>query len=85
MRSLVCAGCGSKELNEEQGLVVCVYCGSRFAPDPQDASRRETVVALADDIEALLRKCRADPANRRRLANLVLDLDPSNQEARHYL
>jgi len=30
-------------------------------------------------------KCRTDPANARRYAKLVLDLDPTNAQARAYL
>jgi ribosomal protein S18 acetylase RimI-like enzyme len=37
------------------------------------------------DIEALLQKCVDDPANRKRYADLVLNLDPSNKEALEFL
>jgi len=44
-----------------------------------------STVALDDDVSILLQKCRADPANARRYAGLILDIDPGNAEAREYL
>lgn len=85
MREVVCAGCGSKELVEDAGYAVCVYCRTRHVPEPKDAPQTTTVIALANDVAALLQRCRDDPANRRRYANLVLDLDPTNREAQRYL
>ena len=37
------------------------------------------------DIQALLEKCKSDPNNRRRYASLILDIDPTNQQANQYL
>jgi len=46
---------------------------------------RETVMDLLSDIQMLLQKCESDPANRYRYANLILDMDPTNQTAMKYL
>ena len=40
---------------------------------------------MDDDVERLLQKCRTDRRNARKYANLVLDIDPTNQEALKYL
>jgi len=48
-------------------------------------SAKETVVGVDSDIQMLLEKCREEPANRRRYASLILDMDPTNQEAAAYL
>jgi len=80
-----CTRCGSKELVEEDGIIVCVYCRSRYVQQADDVLPRETVIGIASDIQALLQKCREDPMNRRRFANLILDIDPTNQEAKQYL
>jgi hypothetical protein len=85
MRLVVCTRCGSRELLEEGGYVVCVYCQSRFAPQADDLPRKETFIGLHSDIQVLLQKCKDDPANRRRYASLILDIDPSNEEATKYL
>jgi hypothetical protein len=69
---------------EEGGFVVCTYCQSRFERRISASPPRESVIGVADDVESLLRRCRDDPANSRRLASLVLDIDPTNQEARQY-
>jgi hypothetical protein len=85
MKLVVCTACGSRELSEEDGYVVCVYCQSRFVPQADEVLTRETVVGLQSDVELLLQKCQDDPANRTRYAGLVLDIDPTNQAARNYL
>jgi hypothetical protein len=85
MKLVQCTRCGSKELFTEGGYVVCAYCQSRFSAQSGDLPPRETIIGLHSDIEALLQKCRDNPANRRRYASLILDMDPTNQEARKYL
>ena len=42
-------------------------------------------IALDDDLVRLLAKCKADPKNARKYANLILDIDPDNEEALNYL
>lgn len=85
MKIVECSACGSTELVEAGDLVVCVYCRSTFVPQADDSPPKETVIALHTDIALLLQKCRDDPRNRVRYAHLVLDLDPTNTEARRYL
>jgi uncharacterized Zn finger protein (UPF0148 family) len=85
MKLVECTRCGSKELFAENGYVVCAYCQSRFAPQADDVPQRETVIGLHSDIEVLLQKCTDDPANQRRYASLILDIDPTNHAATQYL
>ncbi len=85
MKLLDCMRCGSKEFVEEDGFIVCAYCKSKYVPQADDIPPKETVIGMASDIQALLQKCREDPTNRRRFANLILDIDPTNQEAKQYL
>jgi len=85
MKIVNCNGCGSKELVEEAGYVVCVYCQSRYVPNREDTPGKATVIGVGSDVQELLMKCRTDPANARRYAKLVLDLDPTNAQARAYL
>lgn len=33
MKIVECTSCGSKELIENNGIVVCVYCQTRYLPD----------------------------------------------------
>jgi hypothetical protein len=85
LKLVKCTKCSSKELIEQDGYVLCLFCRSRFVPQPEDIPEKDTVVGLDSDIEMLLRKCEEDPANRQRYAGLVLDLDPTNSVARGYL
>ncbi len=85
MKLLECSRCGSKELLEDDGYVVCVYCQSRFKPEVDEHPAKGTVIDFRSDIQALLKKCIEDPVNRRRYANLILDIDPTNLEALKYL
>jgi len=80
-----CTKCGSNELFEEVGYVVCAYCRLRFVRQPGDVPTTETVITLDHDIENLLERCRNDLSSRRRLANLILDIDPTNVEAKRFL
>lgn len=85
MNLVECSGCGSKELVEKDGFMFCVYCQSKNLPKKNDKPSRETQIELASDIELLIKKCIDDPVNKRRYANLILDLDPTNLEAKKYL
>lgn len=82
MNLLECSRCGSNELVEENSVVICIYCQSRFVPEANDLP---VVIDIQSDIISLLRKCIDDPKNRRRYANLILDIDPSNTDALKYL
>jgi len=85
MKLLECSRCGSKELSEDGDYVVCAYCQSRFMPELHERPQKETIIDLQADIQVLLKKCDEDPANRRRYASMILDIDPSNWEAMKYL
>lgn len=85
MKLIDCRSCGSTEFFEDDGYSICVYCQSKYVPLSGDAPAPESVIELKSDVEVLLEKCKVDPINRRRLANLILDIDPHNQEARQYL
>ena len=85
MKLVECKSCGSKEFTEENRLVVCSYCRSKFVPQVDDLPLMTAVIGMDSDIEILLQKCRDDPANARKYANLILDIDPTNREATAFL
>ena len=85
MHPAECTRCGSTDLDERQGFVVCAYCQSKYPVQMKAAPAKETTIGIHSDIEQLLQKCRDDPANRRRYASLILDMDPTNQEASLFL
>lgn len=85
MKVLKCTSCGSNELTDYGAYVVCDFCRSRFTNTKEKVSGKATTIGLASDIDTLLKKCQEDQVNRRRYANLVLDIDPTNQQAKQYL
>ena len=93
MIDFCCKQCGNPQMEENNGMLVCQYCGNRILLDD---SIRETIrrgkqstvsssIDLRSDVDILLEKCKKDPKNARRYANLVLDIDPTNKEAIRYL
>lgn len=80
MKQRICTACGANELVREKGSFKCAYCGTVHVSEGNRSS-----IALNDDIEALLQKCRENPSRASRYANLVLDIDPDNVEALRYV
>lgn len=97
MKILACKNCGSTELKQDNGIWVCPYCGSKFIEDPSSSkeissgkqnatfSTVNSNIELEQDVARLLIKCRRDPKNARKYANLILDIDPDNREALDFL
>lgn len=101
MKALVCNRCGATTLQIKDGFAVCEYCGTTFLVPSSDTSPRRnhqaayngteasiprsSSIELGNDIDMLLEKCRKYPQKAKMYANLVLDLDPDNQEALKYI
>lgn len=85
MKSFECRNCGSHDLTELDGFLICDFCQSKFVPASGDTPVKGAVIGVQSDIEMLLGKCETDPANRIRYARLILDLDPTNRQAMSYL
>lgn len=85
MREVMCPRCGANEWKKENGYRVCAYCGTVFQLTNSDIPLKESSIELNSDVERLLQKCKAEPKNASRYANLILDIDPDNAEALKYL
>lgn len=99
MEALVCKHCGASGLIRKSDHWFCPYCESRYAFTQEEKrslfqggshavlshSGVNSSIALNDDVERLLEKCRLNPKQARKYANLVLDIDPDNKEALRYL
>ncbi len=85
MKILNCINCGANELKEKNGFMICEYCGSKFAIESTDIPQQTMGRSLNSDVDRLLQKCRNEPKNARKYANLILDIDPTNKEALKYL
>ncbi len=85
MKLINCTQCGSGDFLRDGGYMICKFCGSRYAIEQGDIGVKESTISLNSDINALLQKCRKDPKNAKKYANLILDIDPDNLEALKYL
>jgi uncharacterized Zn finger protein (UPF0148 family) len=85
MELITCKNCGSRDFFEAEGFTVCEYCDSKYKIPSSVDVEHESVIEIHSDIEILLEKCRKNPSDSRRIANLILDIDPHNEEARYYL
>lgn len=86
MKLVVCQTCGSNDFKTVDGYKVCQYCGSKYVVEKDDVSAiKHSEIALDADVARLLKKCKAEPKNAKRYANLILDIDPTNQKALKYL
>jgi len=84
MKIEFCEKCGGGGLVARDGYRICQYCNSKYRITPEDVTRKGSSIALDNDIKMLLQKCQDDPANARRYASLVLDMDPGNVDAVKY-
>ena len=85
MKKIECPSCGSNDLVEKDGFRICNYCGSKFRLSFSEKTSNTGGISLNDDIARLLDKCQKEPWNAKKYANLILDIDPTNKEARKYL
>lgn len=85
MDSLACPNCGSFDVKRENTRATCNFCRSLFSIEIPGGKSDDSVIDLASDVQILLDKCRKDPNNRRRYVNLILDIDPHNEEVHEFL
>ncbi len=85
MKLIYCARCGSSDFDRDGGYMVCKYCNARYAIEQGDLGVKQSTISVNSDVQALLNKCRMDPRNAKKYANLILDIDPNNREALRYL
>lgn len=85
MQQFICPNCGADDFEYKDGYRICHYCNSKYKLEEEKKSVTKAVISLDKDIENLLEKCKMDPSHARRYANLILDIDPTNSEAKKYL
>lgn len=78
-----CVNCGADSFIFKDGYKICKYCNTRVKNNEPKVSASE--ISLQSDIDILLQKCKDDPARARKYAGLILDIDPTNREAKKYL
>ncbi len=89
MKLIKCKQCGGNEFDRKGEYMICRYCNSHYLAETDDysvdPSANHSGISLTSDVERLLRKCKSEPKKARKYANLILDIDPTNREARKYL
>ena len=81
-----CPNCGATQgFIDRNGTRKCGYCESEFLFQNEDLGIKCSNVSTKNDVANLLEKCKSEPWNAKRYANLILDIDPSNKEAYKYL
>lgn len=85
MKIIKCTQCGGNDFIRDNGYMVCKFCNTHYAIEVGDLGIKQSSISLDSDIDILLKKCKSDPKNARKYANLVLDIDPDNEEAKKYL
>ena len=98
MKAIICSSCGASLWQEERNYRICLHCGTKYeklAEQPvysvpssshkTSARHVESVIEINEDVERLLQKCRKEPSKAKKYANLILDIDPTNEEALKYL
>ncbi|SEA49798.1 hypothetical protein SAMN05216349_11464 [Oribacterium sp. KHPX15] len=99
MEKIICSCCGSTQFTFKNGYRICNYCETRYSIS-SDEQRNEIKASLENnlknkelssginiknDVERLLNMCEKDKTHASKYANLILDIDPSNQEALKYI
>lgn len=85
MKQSICPNCGADIFIYKDGVKMCKFCNSRFSLEGEGQTQKNSEVSLRDDIARLLEKCKTDPLRARKYAGLILDIDPTNREAKKYL
>lgn len=85
MKQIVCPNCGANDFVIKDGYKICRYCDTKFISESAEKPKKRTSINLEDDIQELLDKCKREPFRAKRYANLILDIDPTNKEAKKYL
>ena len=88
MKLLNCKCCGATGVTIRNGFITCEYCNAQYLLTAEDYGFSDATprgISLESDVERLLLKCKADPRNARKYANLILDIDPNNRDAKQYL
>ena len=85
MKVVECLSCGANDLYEEDGYIVCKYCGAKHKKTVDDIEVKGSSIELNDDVKRLLEKMRSDPSRATKYAQLILTIDPYNKEAQEVL
>ena len=83
LANIECIKCKSVDFFQADGFYICTYCRSKYRPEQLKRSNdvKTSIIEIDEDILRLLARIKKEPWNARQLANLILDIDPTNEEA----
>ena len=89
LTNIECVKCKSVEFFQADGFYVCTYCRSKYRPEQLRGSSgakgagvaKTSTIEIDEDILRLLEKIKKEPWDARKYANMILDIDPTNEEA----
>lgn len=79
-----CTNCGSNDLEIKDGYQICKFCGTKYII-PKEKVQDNSKIELSEDILRLFKKIEENPEKADRYARLILEIDPSNIEAKKYI
>jgi len=87
LKNIECSKCKSVDFEKVNGTMKCVYCRTTYVANANAAKNlfnthvASSVIEIDEDILLLLNKIKAEPWNKTRYANMILDIDSTNEEA----
>jgi len=91
LKLIECISCKSVDFVKSNGAIRCIYCRSKYVGETNSVNTLfnnpplNSVFEIDVDIIHLLEKIKEEPWNKKRYANLILDIDSTNEEALNIL
>ena len=85
MKQIKCTVCGANELQKIDGFYVCSFCGTKHVLTEEEYLKADSTINLNEDVVRVLHRWKDDPANGKKYAQLILQIDPSNEKAKKEL
>lgn len=82
MKELKCENCGSIHFHQDEDKTyICDFCGTKYFLMKDDNYVIDSSITLREDVSTVLRKWEQDPANGKKYAQIILQMDSSNRKA----
>lgn len=85
MIQIKCTSCGANELQKKDGFYICSFCGAKYTISKDEYLHADSSINLNEDVNRVLRRWKDDPANGKKYAQLILQIDSSNAKAKKEL
>ena len=90
MQSIECSSCKSRDFEEQDGRLACVYCRTVFisrknTKGSRSSENSSSSIEINEDIIRLLEKAKAEPWKAKNYAELILEINPNHEQAQKML